>query len=77
MAEGLKTQGGVATRGTARRASRLLKRDDVGGKTGTTNDSLDAWFCGWAGDQVAVGWMGYDTPKPLGARALIPLPHTK
>lgn len=59
---------GVATRGTARRASRLLKRDDVGGKTGTTNDSLDAWFCGWAGDQVAVGWMGYDTPKPLGAR---------
>lgn len=59
---------GVATRGTAKRASLLLKRSDVGGKTGTTNDSHDAWFCGWAGNQVAVGWMGYDTPRPLGAR---------
>lgn len=59
---------GVATRGTAARATRELKRGDVSGKTGTTNDSLDAWFCGYAGNRVAVGWMGYDNPKPLGSR---------
>ena len=59
---------GVATNGTAARASRTLKRADIGGKTGTTNDSHDAWFCGYAGNQVAVTWMGYDTPKPLGSR---------
>ena len=57
---------GVAVRGTAARATRELRRGDVSGKTGTTNDSLDAWFCGYAGTRVAVGWMGYDTPKPLG-----------
>ena len=39
-----------------------------GGKTGTTNNSHDAWFCGYAGGLVAVSWMGYDNPKPLGAR---------
>ena len=59
---------GVATRGTAARASRMLKRGDIGGKTGTTNNSHDAWFCGYAGGLVAVSWMGYDNPKPLGAR---------
>ena len=59
---------GVAVRGTAARATRLLKRDDIAGKTGTSNDSHDAWFCGYAGNTVAVGWMGYDTPRPLGAR---------
>ena len=58
---------GVAVRGTAARATRLLKRDDIAGKTGTSNDSHDAWFCGYAGNTVAVGWMGYDTPRPLGA----------
>lgn len=59
---------GVAVHGTAARATRTLKRQDIGGKTGTTNDSHDAWFCGYAGNQVAVTWMGYDTPKPLGSR---------
>ena len=59
---------GVATRGTAARASRMLKRGDIGGKTGTTNNSHDAWFCGYEGGLVAVTWMGYDNPKPLGAR---------
>lgn len=58
----------VATEGTAARATRELKRNDIAGKTGTTNDSHDAWFCGYAGNQVAVGWMGYDNPKPLGNR---------
>lgn len=58
----------VAKKGTARRATRELKRDDIGGKTGTTNDSHDAWFCGYTGNQVAVGWIGYDNPKPLGSR---------
>ena len=46
----------------------MLKRGDIGGKTGTTNNSHDAWFCGYAGGLVAVSWMGYDNPKPLGAR---------
>lgn len=59
---------GVAVNGTARRATRELKRNDIAGKTGTSNDSHDAWFCGYAGSTVAVGWMGYDTPKPLGSR---------
>ncbi len=59
---------GVATRGTAARATRELKRKDIAGKTGTSNDSHDAWFCGYVGKYVAVTWMGYDTPKPLGSR---------
>lgn len=59
---------GVAVNGTARNATRALKRGDVSGKTGTSNDSNDAWFCGYAGNQAAIGWMGYDTPKPLGSR---------
>lgn len=58
----------VAENGTARRATRELKRHDIAGKTGTSNDSHDAWFCGFAGTTAAVGWMGYDTPKPLGSR---------
>ena len=58
----------VAEFGTARRAVRELKRHDIAGKTGTSNDSQDAWFCGFAGSTAAVGWMGYDTPKPLGSR---------
>lgn len=58
---------GVATDGTGRRAGNTLKRNDIGAKTGTTNDSVDAWFAGYAGNIVAVGWVGYDKPKPLGA----------
>lgn len=60
---------GVAVRGTGRRAGSTLKREDMGVKTGTTNDALDAWFAGYAGEITAVGWMGYDQPKSLGANA--------
>jgi penicillin-binding protein 1A len=57
----------VARIGTAARAA-SLGRADVAGKTGTTNESHDAWFSGYAGGLVAVGWMGFDQPRPLGAR---------
>ena len=53
--------------GTAARAQ-ALKRGDLAGKTGTTNDSHDAWFAGYGGGLVAVGWMGFDQPRPLGER---------
>lgn len=53
--------------GTARRA-RELKRSDIGGKTGTTNDSVDAWFAGYAPSLVGVAWLGYDQPRSLGDR---------
>ncbi|WP_417251414.1 penicillin-binding protein 1A [Castellaniella sp.] len=57
---------GVATYGTGARAHRELKRNDIGGKTGTTNDSQDAWFAGFTPKQVAVAWMGFDQPKSMG-----------
>ncbi len=53
--------------GTAARAA-VLGRADVAGKTGTTNESHDAWFSGYAGGLVAVAWFGFDQPRPLGAR---------
>ncbi len=53
--------------GTAARAA-SLKRGDIAGKTGTTNDSHDAWFAGYGGGLVAVAWMGFDQPRPLGER---------
>ncbi|GLS90649.1 penicillin-binding protein 1A [Psychromonas marina] len=46
--------------GTAWRAARALKRHDIGGKTGTTNDSKDAWFSGYVGNVVATSWVGFD-----------------
>lgn len=58
----------VARSGTAARASAMLRRGDIAGKTGTTNDSHDAWFAGYGGDVVAVSWMGFDQPRPLGER---------
>ena len=58
---------GVATSGTGARASRELKRNDIGGKTGTTNDSQDAWFAGFTPDLVAIAWMGFDQPRSLGS----------
>lgn len=58
----------VTTRGTAARATQMLKRTDIFGKTGTTNDAIDAWFAGYHDTLVAVVWMGYDTPRNLGAR---------
>jgi penicillin-binding protein 1A len=57
---------GVATYGTGARAHRELQRNDIGGKTGTTNDSQDAWFAGFTPKQVAVAWMGFDQPKSMG-----------
>jgi penicillin-binding protein 1A len=58
---------GVVTGGTAVKAMEL-KRNDLAGKTGTTNDSFDAWFCGYSnGAQlVGVAWIGFDQPKNLG-----------
>jgi penicillin-binding protein 1A len=56
----------VTKTGTAARAQTSLGRPDVYGKTGTTNDSMDAWFAGWQDSVVAVVWMGYDTPRKLG-----------
>ncbi|MGE8549183.1 MAG: penicillin-binding protein 1A [Alcaligenes sp.] len=58
---------GVATYGTGARASRELKRTDIGGKTGTTNDSQDAWFAGFTPDLVGIAWMGFDQPRSLGS----------
>jgi penicillin-binding protein 1A len=55
----------VVRMGTATRAMRL-KRNDLAGKTGTTNDFLDAWFAGFQPSLVAVVWMGFDQPKTLG-----------
>ncbi|AUL45598.1 penicillin-binding protein [Bordetella trematum] len=59
---------GVATSGTAARARATLKRNDLAGKTGTTNDSYDAWFSGYNPDLVATAWLGFDQPRSLGAR---------
>lgn len=58
----------VTRSGTAARAQALLKRPDVYGKTGTTNDSMDAWFAGYSSHRAAVVWIGYDRPRKLGDR---------
>ena len=55
----------VVRRGTATRAL-ALKRSDLAGKTGTTNDFVDAWFCGYQPTLVGVAWIGFDQPKKLG-----------
>lgn len=56
----------VIRRGTATGALKL-GRGDLAGKTGTTNDHHDAWFAGFQATRVAVAWMGYDQPRPLGS----------
>ncbi len=58
----------VTRSGTAAKAQAMLKRPDVYGKTGTTNDSMDAWFAGYNPHNVAVVWIGHDQPRKLGAR---------
>jgi len=58
----------VTRSGTAARAQATLKRPDLYGKTGTTNDSMDAWFAGYQPTLTAVTWIGYDTPRKLGDR---------
>ncbi|OFZ99544.1 MAG: penicillin-binding protein, partial [Betaproteobacteria bacterium RBG_19FT_COMBO_58_11] len=63
--------------GTAARAMQL-GRGDLAGKTGTTNDQVDAWFCGFNPSLVAVAWIGFDQPRSLGgnetgAQAALPI----
>ena len=67
----------VITKGTGRRAMRL-GRNDLAGKTGTTNNQVDAWFSGYAAGVVTTAWVGYDRPRSLGkyetgARAALPI----
>lgn len=67
----------VVSRGTATRA-KALKRSDLAGKTGTTNDETDAWFFGFTPALVGVAWVGFDQPTPLGrgevgGRAALPM----
>lgn len=58
----------VTRSGTAAKAQAILKRPDIYGKTGTTNDSMDAWFAGYNPTLTAITWIGYDTPRKLGDR---------
>jgi penicillin-binding protein 1A len=58
----------VAHRGTGAAAGKALKRPDVAGKTGTTNDQRDAWFCGFGPGVVATAWVGYDDYHSMGRK---------
>jgi penicillin-binding protein 1A len=65
----------VILRGTATGAL-VLKRNDLSGKTGTTNNQFDAWFVGYNNNLVALTWMGFDQPQSLheyGAQAALPM----
>jgi penicillin-binding protein 1A len=55
----------VVRRGTGTRAL-SLKRGDLAGKTGTTNEFVDAWFCGYQPTLVGIAWIGFDQPRKLG-----------
>ena len=55
----------VVRAGTAARAMQL-GRQDLAGKTGTTNENVDAWFCGFNASMVAIAWIGFDQPRTLG-----------
>ena len=68
----------VVRRGTGVRAYRELRRTDLRGKTGTTNDRRDTWFAGFNGDVVAAAWVGFDQERSLGnaeegARTALPM----
>ena len=56
----------VTIYGTAARASATLKRRDLAGKTGTTNEHVDAWFCGYQQTVVGCSWIGFDQPRNMG-----------
>jgi penicillin-binding protein 1A len=58
----------VTREGTGARASSTLGRWDLYGKTGTTNDAVDAWFCGFQATRAGAVWIGYPQPKSLGER---------
>ena len=60
--------GEVTRSGTAAKVYATFKRMDLAGKTGTTNDSMDAWFAGYQPNLAAVVWIGYDNPRKLGDR---------
>src|SRR5690606_14745827 len=67
----------VVSKGTGR-AARAVGRNDIAGKTGTTNDLVDAWFAGFNQDVAATVWVGFDQPQTLGqnefgARAALPI----
>lgn len=67
----------VVKRGTGKQAMQL-QRNDLAGKTGTTNDQRDTWFAGFSPDVATVSWMGFDNSQPLGegesgARAALPM----
>ena len=67
----------VVRYGTGRKAMKL-GRGDLAGKTGTTNDQVDAWFNGFHPELVAIAWVGFDSPKTLGryetgGRAALPM----
>jgi penicillin-binding protein 1A len=55
----------VVVYGTGARVQEL-KRKDLAGKTGTTNENVDAWFCGFNVTQVGIAWIGFDQPRTLG-----------
>lgn len=57
----------VTIYGTAARASNILKRQDLAGKTGTTNEYVDAWFCGYQMTVAGCAWVGFDQPRKLGS----------
>jgi penicillin-binding protein 1A len=57
----------VVRRGTGNRAKRELERNDLAGKTGTTNDGRDLWFVGFNANIVGASWVGFDQNRPLGA----------
>ncbi|MBU0654772.1 MAG: penicillin-binding protein 1A [Gammaproteobacteria bacterium] len=57
---------GVTRFGTAARAGRALGRKDIAGKTGTTNDQKDSWFCGFTPNVVTIAWAGFDDMSKLG-----------
>ena len=59
----------ITRTGTAARAQSTLQRPDLYGKTGTTNDAVDAWFVGYHPTLSAAAWLGYDTPRTLGRQA--------
>ena len=58
----------VTIYGTAAKASVALKRHDLAGKTGTTNEYVDAWFCGYQMTVAGCAWVGFDQPRKLGNR---------
>jgi penicillin-binding protein 1A len=66
----------VIKRGTGKAAYRVLKRNDLAGKTGTSSDQKDAWFVGYNQNVVAAAWVGFDDPKTtneFGAQAALPI----